>query len=215
MKKFINRPENAVEEMLQGLTVLNPGSDRLPGHRVMFRAAADQIRDKQVAILSGGGSGHEPAHAGYVGQGMLSAGIAGEIFTSPDTDSIFAAIKAVAGKPGALLVVKNYTGDRLNFGLAAEMARLEGIPVEMIIVNDDVALSGKASITGARGLAGTIFVHKLVGAAAAEGKSLIDVVAIGRAVIESLATMGVSFSAGTSPSVGKPSFELGDDEMEL
>jgi triose/dihydroxyacetone kinase / FAD-AMP lyase (cyclizing) len=139
MKKFINRPENAVEEMLQGMTVLSPGLDRLPGHRVMFRADAEQIRDKRVAIISGGGSGHEPAHAGYIGEGMLSAGVAGEVFTSPDTDSIFAAIKAVAGKPGALLVVKNYTGDRLNFGLAAEMARSEGISVEMIIVDDDVA----------------------------------------------------------------------------
>jgi triose/dihydroxyacetone kinase / FAD-AMP lyase (cyclizing) len=215
MKKFINRPENAVEEMLQGMTVLSPGLDRLPGHRVMFRADAEQIRDKRVAIISGGGSGHEPAHAGYIGEGMLSAGVAGEVFTSPDTDSIFAAIKAVAGKPGALLVVKNYTGDRLNFGLAAEMARSEGISVEMIIVDDDVALNGTGSATGARGLAGTIFVHKLVGAAAAEGKTLTDLASLGKAAVRSLATMGVSFSAGISPAVGKPSFELDEDEMEL
>ena len=215
MKKFINRPENAVEEMLQGMTVLSPGLDRLPGHRVMFRADAEQIRDKRVAIISGGGSGHEPAHAGYIGEGMLSAGVAGEVFTSPDTDSIFAAIKAVAGKPGALLVVKNYTGDRLNFGLAAEMARSEGIAVEMIIVDDDVALNGSGSATGARGLAGTVFVHKLVGAAAAEGKTLTDLASLGKAVVRSLATMGVSFSAGISPAVGKPSFELDEDEMEL
>ena len=215
MKKFINRPENAVEEMLQGMTVLSPGLDRLPGHRVMFRADAEQIRDKRVAIISGGGSGHEPAHAGYIGEGMLSAGVAGEVFTSPDTDSIFAAIKAVAGKPGALLVVKNYTGDRLNFGLAAEMARSEGISVEMIIVDDDVALNGSGSATGARGLAGTVFVHKLVGAAAAEGKTLTDLASLGKAAVRSLATMGVSFSAGISPAVGKPSFELDEDEMEL
>jgi len=215
MKKFINRPENAVEEMLQGMTILSPGLDRLPGHRVMFRADAEHIRDKRVAIISGGGSGHEPAHAGYIGEGMLSAGVAGEVFTSPDTDSIFAAVKAVAGKPGALLVVKNYTGDRLNFGLAAEMARSEGISVEMIIVDDDVALNGSGSATGARGLAGTVFVHKLVGAAAAEGKTLTDLASLGKAVVRSLATMGVSFSAGISPSVGKPSFELREDEMEL
>jgi len=215
MKKFINRPENAVEEMLQGMTVLSPGLDRLPGHRVMFRADAEQIRDKRVAIISGGGSGHEPAHVGYIGEGMLSAGVAGGVFTSPDTDSIFAAIKAVAGKPGALLVVKNYTGDRLNFGLAAEMARSEGISVEMIIVDDDVALKGTGSATGARGLAGTIFVHKLVGAAAAEGKTLTDLASLGKAAVRSLATMGVSFSAGISPAVGKPSFELDEDEMEL
>lgn len=215
MKKFINRPENAVEEMLEGLTILSPGSDRLPGHRVMLRADAEQTRDKQVAIVSGGGSGHEPAHAGYIGAGMLSAGVAGEVFTSPDTDSIFEAIKAVAGKPGVALVVKNYTGDRLNFGLAAEMARSEGIPVEMIIVDDDVALIGTTSATGARGLAGTIFVHKLVGAAAAEGKTLTEIAALGKAVVHSLGTMGVSFSAGISPAVGKPSFELAEDEMEL
>jgi dihydroxyacetone kinase len=215
MKKFINRPENVVEEMLQGLAVLNPGVARLSGHKVMVRADINKIRDRQVAIISGGGSGHEPAHAGYIGEGMLSAGVAGEVFTSPDTDSILAAIKAVAGKPGALLVVKNYTGDRLNFGLAAEMARSEGIAVEMIIVDDDVALNGSTPATGARGLAGTIFIHKLVGAAAAEGKSLAEVAAIGRGAVKSLATMGVSFSAGTSPSVGKPSFELGADEMEL
>ena len=215
MKKFINHPENAVEEMLQGLTALNPDLDRLPGHGVMFRADAGQVRDKQVAIISGGGSGHEPAHTGYVGPGMLTAAVAGEVFTSPDTDSIFEAIKAVAGKPGALLVVKNYTGDRLNFGLAAEKARSEGIPVEMITVGDDVALNGAASATGARGLAGTIFVHKLVGAAAAEGKTLPEIAALGKAAGHSLATMGVSFSAGISPAVGQPSFELGGDEMEL
>jgi len=215
MKKFINRPENAVAEMLEGLAVLNPGLVRLAGHKVLCRADAERIRDQQVAIISGGGSGHEPAHAGYVGEGMLSAAVAGEVFTSPDTDSIHAAVKAVAGKPGALLVVKNYTGDRLNFGLAAEMARSEGVPVEMIIVDDDVALEGKGQFAGARGLAGTVFIHKLVGAAAAEGKSLDEVAAIGRGAIKSLATMGVSFSAGTSPAVGRPSFELDEDEMEL
>ena len=215
MKKFINHPDNVVEEMLQGLSVLHSGSIRLSGHKVMLREDAEQTRDQQVAIISGGGSGHEPAHTGYIGAGMLSAAVVGEVFTSPSTDSVFAAIKAVSGKSGALLVIKNYTGDRLNFGLAAEMARAEGIPVEMVIVNDDVALKGTEQATGARGLAGTIFIHKLVGAAAAEGKSLADIAATGRSAVESLSTMGVSFSAGTSPAVGKPSFELGEDEMEL
>ena len=215
MKKFINRPEDVVEEMLQGLVVLHPGSVRLPGHKVLIRADAQQVRDKQVAILSGGGSGHEPAHAGYIGAGMLSAAVAGEVFTSPSSDSIFAAIQSVAAKPGALLVVKNYTGDRLNFGLAAEMARAQGIPVEMVIVDDDVALKGTRQATGARGLAGTVFMHKLLGAAAVEGRSLTGLAAIGKEAVASLATMGVSFSAGTSPAVGKPSFELGEHEMEL
>jgi dihydroxyacetone kinase len=215
MKKFINRTEDVVEEMMQGLAVLHPSSTRLLGHKVMVRADAEQAHDQQVAVISGGGSGHEPAHAGYIGVGMLSAAVVGEVFTSPSSDSVFAAIKAVSREPGALLVVKNYTGDRLNFGLAAEMARAEGISVEMVIVDDDVALKGTGQATGARGLAGTIFIHKLVGAAAAEGKSLADVAAMGRAAVESLATMGVSFSAGTSPAVGRPSFELDEHEMEL
>ncbi len=121
MKKFINRPEDVVEEMLQGLVVLQPSSARLPGHKVLVRADAGRVRDQQVAVLSGGGSGHEPAHAGYIGKGMLSAAVAGEVFASPSSDSVYAAIQAVAGKSGSLLVVKNYTGLRLNFGLAAEL----------------------------------------------------------------------------------------------
>src|SRR5277367_2467655 len=174
--------------MLHGLSVLSPVLVRLSGHKVMLRADAGEIRDLQVAVISGGGSGHEPAHAGYVGAGMLSAAVAGEVFTSPSSDSIFAAIQAVSGKPGALLVVKNNTGDRLNFGLAAEMARAEGIPVEMVIVDDDVALKGTEQATGARGLAGTVLIHKLVGAAAAEGKNLADVAAVGKDAVRSLAT---------------------------
>jgi len=213
MKKFINRPENVVEEMLEGLALLHPGSVRLPGHKALIRADAEQVRGRLVAVLSGGGSGHEPAHAGYIGAGMLSAAIAGEVFTSPSSDTVFAAIKAVAGPRGAVLVVKNYTGDRLNFGLAAEMARSEGIAVEVVLVADDVALEAKG--TGARGLAGTVFIHKLVGAAAAEGRGLAEVAAVGREAAKDLATMGVSFSAGTSPAVGKPSFELAENEMEL
>src|SRR5271163_2733779 len=201
--------------MLRGLAVLHPGLRRLSGHKVMIRADVEQTRDQRVAVLSGGGSGHEPAHAGYIGAGMLSAAVLGEVFTSPSSDAAFAAIKAVTGKRGALLVVKNYTGDRLNFGLAAEMARAEGVPVEMVIVDDDVALKGTGQSTGARGLAGTVFIHKLVGAAAAEGKNLADVADAGKAAVQSLATMGVSFSAGTSPAVGRPSFELGEHEMEL
>ena len=197
------------------MIVLHPGLARLSGFKVIVRAYAEQTRDRQVAVLSGGGSGHEPAHAGYVGQGMLSAAVAGEVFTSPSSDSVYAAIKAVAGKSGALLVVKNYTGDRLNFGLAAEMARAEGIPVEIVIVDDDVALKGSVQVTGARGLAGTVLIHKLVGAAAFEGMTLAGLAAVGKAAVGSLATMGVSFSAGTSPAVGKPSFELGESEMEL
>src|SRR5260370_7031964 len=132
MKKFINRPDDVVEEMLRGLVLFHPGSARLSGHKVMVRKDTEQARDQQVAVLSGGGSGHEPAHAGYIGVGMLSAAVVGEVFTSPSSDSVFAAIKAVSKKPGALLVVRNYTGDRLNFGLAAEMALAEGISVYLV-----------------------------------------------------------------------------------
>lgn len=215
MKKFINRAEDVVEEMLQGMIVLYPACARLPGHKVLIRADAAGARERQVALVSGGGSGHEPAHAGYLGAGMLSAAVAGEVFTSPSSDSVFAAIQAVSGTPGSLLVVKNYTGDRLNFGLAAEMSRAQGIPVRIVLVDDDVALSGATHATGARGLAGTVFVHKLLGAAAAEGRSLDELATIGKDAVASLGTMGVSFSAGTSPAVGKPGFELGEREMEL
>lgn len=215
MKKFINRPDDVVEEMLQGMVMLYPGLTLLPGYKVVVRADAKHQRSEQVAIVSGGGSGHEPAHAGYIGMGMLSAAVAGEVFTSPSTDSVLSAIKTVATESGVLLVVKNYTGDRLNFGLAAEMARSEGIPVEMVVVDDDVALKAEDQVRGARGLAGTVLIHKLVGAAAAEGKSLNDIAAAGKAAVESMGTMSVSFSAGTSPAVGRPSFELGEHEMEV
>jgi dihydroxyacetone kinase len=151
MKKFINRPEDVVEEMMQGLAVLHPSSARLLGHKVMVRADAERARDQQVAILSGGGSGHEPAHEGYIGVGMLNAAVVGEVFTSPSSDSVFAAIKAVSGEPGALLVVKNYTGDRLNFGLAAEMARAESISVEMVIVLAHVAAPSRHFLTSNTG----------------------------------------------------------------
>lgn len=215
MKKFINSPEHVVSEMLDGLVVLDPRLKRLSGYNVLVRADAEAVRNQQVALISGGGSGHEPAHAGYIGEGMLSAAVAGEVFTSPSTDAVYAAIRAVGGRPGVLLIVKNYTGDRLNFGLAAEMARADGIPVEMVIVADDVALDASRQTAGARGIAGTVLIHKIAGAAAAKGASLLEVKAAAEAASTHLGSMGVSLSAGTSPMVGKPSFVLGDDEMEL
>ena len=149
MKKLINQSQNVVEEMIEGLVALDAGLARLENHAVIVRADIDLVRDEQVHLISGGGSGHEPAHAGFVGSGMLSAAVAGEVFTSPSTDSVLAAIKAVAGKRGVLLIVKNYTGDRLNFGLAAEMARAEGLAVEMVIVADDIALAASEGECGA------------------------------------------------------------------
>lgn len=201
--------------MLEGLLASHAGLARLSGHSVLLRSDAGPERDSQVALISGGGSGHEPAHAGYIGAGMLSAAVLGEVFTSPSTDSVVAAIRAVSRQPGALLVVKNYTGDRLNFGLAAELARAQGSAVEMAIVADDIALAQTAEHAGRRGLAGTVLVHKVAGAAAAEGLPLAQVTAIAQATASAVATMGVSLSAGTVPAVGKPSFVLSDSEVEL
>src|SRR6516162_4829820 len=152
MKKLINRPEDVVEEMVEGLAAAYPGLRRLPGQTVLVRADLGDAAERPVAVISGGGSGHEPAHAGYVGRGMLSAAVAGDVFTSPSPDAVLAALRATAGPPGALLIVKNYTGDRMNFGLAAELARADGIPVETVLVADDVALAGSVSQAGRRGL---------------------------------------------------------------
>ena len=215
MKKLINHPQNVVPEMMEGLLAIYPHVSLLANHHVLIRSDADEVRDRQVAVVSGGGSGHEPAHAGFVGRGMLSAAVAGEVFTSPNPESIVAAIRAVAGSPGVLLIVKNYTGDRLNFGLAAEIVRSEGIAIETVVVADDVALAGIEQPAGARGIAGTILVHKVAGAAAGEGRNLADVAAVAQATAEAVATMGVSLSAGTVPAVGKPSYTLGEQEIEL
>ncbi|MBV8552407.1 MAG: dihydroxyacetone kinase subunit DhaK [Acidobacteriaceae bacterium] len=215
MKKLINQPEHVVSEMCDGFTALYPAVSRLGNQNVLLRSDCAHVRDLQVALISGGGSGHEPAHAGYIGQGMLSAAVAGEVFTSPPTASVLSAIRAVAGKPGALLIVKNYTGDRLNFGLAAEMARAEGTLVETVIVADDVALAGSEQTAGRRGIAGTVLIHKIAGAAAAEGKDLPQVASVAQAAAENVGTMGVSLSAGISPVTGKPSFTLAENEIEL
>ncbi len=214
MKKLINRPDQVVDEMLDGLLALYPNLSRLSGYNVVLRSDFEERRDEQVAIISGGGSGHEPAHAGFIGPGMLSAAVVGEIFTSPSVDSVFAAIRAAAGNAGVLLIVKNYTGDRINFGLAAEMARSEGILVETVVVADDVALANTQNNAGRRGIAGTVLVHKIAGAAAQEGKDLPQVAALAQAAADSVGTMGVSLSAGVSPATGQASFTLGD-EVEL
>ncbi len=215
MKKLINRPEAVVEEMVEGLVALYPGLRRLEGRTVLVRADARDDADRKVALISGGGSGHEPAHAGYIGRGMLTAAVAGDVFTSPAPDAVLAAIKAVAGRAGALLIVKNYTGDRLNFGLAADLARAEGIPVETVVVADDAALSASSGLAGARGLAGTILVHKVAGAASEAGGSLAEVAAEARAAAGAVATMGVALSPCTVPAAGKPGFSLEEGEIEL
>ena len=156
MRKLINDPRRVVREALEGLVDLNPSLALLETEDVIVRADLPRPQARQVAVLSGGGSGHEPAHAGYVGAGMLSAAIAGDVFTSPSVDAVLAAIRAVSGPAGAVLIVKNYTGDRLNFGLAAEMASAEGIPTKIVIVADDVALHDTVEPSHRRGIAGTV-----------------------------------------------------------
>ncbi len=215
MKKLINDPSTVVRDMLEGVVALSPAAILLADENVVIRSGLPESGQRKVAVLSGGGSGHEPAHAGYVGSGMLTAAVAGDIFTSPSTDAVLAGIKAAAGSAGALVIVKNYTGDRLNFGLAAELARAEGIPVEIVVIADDVALKDTVPADRRRGIAGTVLVHKLAGAAAEQGLPLADVARIARSAADKLSSMGISLGSCTLPSVGKPGFVLGEREIEV
>ena len=221
MKKLINDPRHVVREMLEGAVALAPGQALLDNATVVVRlplpcdGAGQDGAPWPVAVLSGGGSGHEPAHAGFVGTGMLAAAIAGNVFTSPSVDDVLAGLRAVATPAGALLIVKNYTGDRLNFGLAAEIARAEGIPVEMVVVADDVALRGTVEKTRRRGIAGTVLVHKVAGAAAAAGLPLPEVAAVARRAAEAVGSMGVALGGCTLPAAAGTGFSLGPDEIEL
>ncbi len=213
MKKIINLPENIVDEMLKGMVNAHPEHvKRVDGFNVITRVSSPT---KKVALISGGGSGHEPSHGGFVGKGMLDGAVAGEVFTSPTPDQVFEAIKAVDGGEGVLLVIKNYTGDVMNFEMAAEMAEMEGISVDKVVVNDDVAVENSTYTTGRRGVAGTVFVHKIAGAAAEEGKTLSDVKAIAEKVIANTRTMGMSLNPCIVPAAGKASFDLGEDEIEM
>jgi triose/dihydroxyacetone kinase / FAD-AMP lyase (cyclizing) len=214
MKKLINTPASVVRDLLEGLARQAPNTTLLAEENILL--SRTQSKEKtQVAIISGGGSGHEPAHGGYVGTGMLSAAVAGEVFTSPPVDSVLAAIRATTGLTGAVLIVKNYTGDRLNFGLAAEIARNEGIPVQVVIVADDVSLRKLTDRAHRRGIAGTVLVHKITGAAAARSLTLDEVAHIARNAAANIGTMGVALDGCTLPGADKPSFTLADDEIEL
>lgn len=214
MKKLINNPERVVEEMLEGMVAAYPQYVRkLEGYNVIVRADAP-VKGK-VGLVSGGGSGHEPSHAGYVGKGMLDAGVAGAVFTSPTPDQIFEAIKAVDGGAGVLLVIKNYTGDVMNFEMAGEMAEAEGIEVAKVIVNDDVAVENSTYTTGRRGIAGTVFVHKIAGARAQAGGTLEEVKAAAEKVINNVRSMGMALTPCIVPAAGKPTFTLAEDEMEI
>ena len=214
MKKLINAVDAVEEQMILGLVKSAPKKlAKLDCGNVVVRAQKKSA-DK-VALVSGGGSGHEPAHGGFVGTGMLDCAVAGAVFTSPTPDKIFEGIKAVATDQGVLCIVKNYTGDVLNFEMAMDMASDEDIKVAHVVVNDDVAVQDSLYTTGRRGVAGTILVHKIAGAKAETGASLDEVKAVAEKVIANVRTMGMAISPCTVPAAGKPGFELTDDEMEI
>ncbi|MDD3369928.1 MAG: dihydroxyacetone kinase subunit DhaK [Lachnospiraceae bacterium] len=213
MKKLINSIDNVENEMIQGLVKAYPSYlKKLDCGNVVVRA---NKKEGKVALISGGGSGHEPAHAGYVGEGMLDAAVAGAVFTSPTPDQILEGIKAIATDAGVLMVVKNYTGDVMNFEMAGEMAEEEGISVKQVIVNDDVAVQDSLYTVGRRGVAGTVLVHKIAGAMAETGACLDDVQAVAQKVIDNVRTMGAAIAPCTVPASGKPGFDLSEDEMEV
>jgi len=214
MKKLINSPEAVVDEMLDGMVAAYPESvRRLDDTTVMVRA--DAPVDGKVGVVSGGGSGHEPTHAGFLGEGMLDGAAAGEVFTSPTADQLNEMIQACDGGEGVLCVVKNYEGDVMNFETAGEMAEMEDIEVRQVVVNDDVAVEDSLYTSGRRGVAGTIFVHKVAGAKAAEGADLDEVERVANKMIDNVATMGVALTSCVTPDKGEPTFDLPDDEIEL
>ena len=213
MKKFINNVENVESEMISGLLKAYPNNLRkLDGYNVLVRA--NKKRDK-VAIITGGGSGHEPGYAGYIGEGMLDAVAAGAIYTSPTPDQIYEGIKAIATDKGVLMIVMNYTGDIMNFEMAQELAMADGIEVDMVVTNDDVAVQNSLYTTGRRGVAGTILVDKIAGALAEKGAELEDVRKVAEKVNANVRTMGVAINPSTVPAAGKPGFELSENEMEV
>ena len=212
MKKIINKPENVVTEMLDGLAYVHTDLvHRVEGFDIIAR---NEQAAGQVGLISGGGSGHEPAHAGFVGDGMLSAAIAGAVFTSPTPDQILEAIKEADQGAGVFMVVKNYSGDIMNFEMAQEFAEMEGIEVASVVVDDDIAVENSLYTQGRRGVAGTIFVHKILGHAAREGKSLAEIKDLADKIVPNIHTIGLALSGATVPEVGKPGFILAEDEIE-
>jgi phosphoenolpyruvate---glycerone phosphotransferase subunit DhaK len=213
MKKLINDPQDVVAEALQGVEAAHPDLRVDHQHKIIYRGDAPR-RDK-VGIISGGGSGHEPLHGGFVGLGMLDAACAGEVFTSPVPDQMLAATKLVDGGAGVLHVVKNYTGDVMNFEMAAEMAAANGAQVLTVVTDDDVAVQDSTWTAGRRGVGVTVLVEKIAGAAAEQGRTLEQVADIAREVNANGRSMGLALSSCTVPAAGKPTFDLGESEMEL
>ena len=214
MKKIINNPNDIINEMLKGLKKANEDKVEINEElKIVYRK--DLPIKGKVGLISGGGSGHEPAHAGYVGDGMLDCAICGEIFTSPTPDQVLEAIKLADSGEGVFMVVKNYTGDVLNFEMAKDMAEMEGIKVDYIIVNDDVAVEDSTFTTGRRGIAGTVFVHKVLGAMARDRKSLEEMKAMAEKIVKNIKSMGMAVKPCINPISGKESFELSEEDMEI
>ncbi|SDX67146.1 dihydroxyacetone kinase, N-terminal domain [Amycolatopsis xylanica] len=214
MKKIINDPADVVAESLRGLALAHGDVLRVQEDPALVIRADAPVEGK-VAVISGGGSGHEPLHGGFVGTGMLHAAVPGAVFTSPTPDAVEAAVAATAGPAGALLIVKNYTGDVLNFETAAELAEAEGTPVRSVVIDDDVAVKDSTYTAGRRGVGGTVLLEKITGAAAERGDSLDDVETLARKVIGQVRSIGVALTAPTVPHAGTPSFDLADDEIEF
>ncbi len=214
MKKLINQPDQVVSESLQGFALAHAGLVRVNADPVYIVRADAPVQGK-VGLLSGGGSGHEPMHGGYVGFGMLDAACPGAVFTSPTPDQMVGATQAIDGGAGVLYIVKNYTGDIMNFEMAAEMARAEGIDVTAIVIADDVAVKDSLWTAGRRGVGGTVLAEKIVGAAAEAGADLATVTALCQKVQDEVRSMGMALTSCTVPQAGKPTFDLPDDEMEI
>ena len=214
MKKIINDKDKIISQMLNGLQKANEDKVKINEElKIVYRK--DLPIKGKVGLISGGGSGHEPAHAGYVGDGMLDCAICGEIFTSPTPDQVLEAIKLADSGQGVFMVIKNYTGDVMNFEMAKDMAEMEGINVDYIIVNDDVAVEDSTYTTGRRGIAGTIFVHKVLGAMARSGKSLEEMKAMAEKIVKNIKSMGMATKACINPISGKESFDLSEEDMEI
>jgi phosphoenolpyruvate---glycerone phosphotransferase subunit DhaK len=214
MKKLINAPDAVVREELEGIEAAHGNRVRV-NYEPAYIVRGDAPVQGKVAIVSGGGSGHEPMHGGFVGPGMLDAACPGEVFTSPTPDQMLEATKAVDGGAGVLHIVKNYTGDIMNFEMAADLARGEGIEVEAVVTNDDVAVQDSLYTAGRRGVGVTVLAEKICGAAAEEGKSLGEVTELCRRVNAEGRSMGMALTSCIVPSAGEPTFQLGDDEMEI
>lgn len=212
MKKIIVNKEDIVRDMLEGFAAATPDVEYIPKYKVIKRA---HMTPGKVSLISGGGSGHEPAHAGFVGKGMLDAAVCGDVFASPSQIQVYQAIKAVAGEKGVLLIIKNYSGDVMNFKNALYMAREDGIHVDYVRVDDDIAVEDSLYSVGRRGVAGTVLVHKIAGAAAEQGKSLSEVKAVAEKVIANVRSFGFALSSCTVPANGAPTLSISNDEMEF